>query len=57
VLLGGGLFLVLACLASLPLIAARGWVIVAIGLPSLSLSYGYTGGPFPLATSCGWKFL
>jgi len=27
----------------------RGWVMVAIGLPSLYLCYGYTGGPFPLA--------
>jgi len=27
----------------------RGWWIIAIGLPSLYLSYGYTGGPFPLA--------
>lgn len=42
-------FLVLACLLALPLIEARGWVIVAIGLPSLFLAYGYTGGPFPLA--------
>lgn len=47
---GGALiFLGLACLFSLPLIDARGWVIVAIGMPSLYLSYGYTGGPFPLA--------
>lgn len=26
-----------------------GWPIVAIGIPSLFLAYGYTGGPFPLA--------
>ena len=31
------------------LIEARGWWIAVIGLPSLYLSYGYTGGPFPLA--------
>jgi 1,4-dihydroxy-2-naphthoate polyprenyltransferase len=31
------------------LIMARGWPILAIGLPSLFLAYGYTGGPFPLA--------
>lgn len=43
------IFLVLASLLALPLIEARGWVIVAIGLPSLFLAYGYTGGPFPLA--------
>jgi 1,4-dihydroxy-2-naphthoate octaprenyltransferase len=49
VYLGAVLFLVLACLAAIPLIQARGWVIIAIGLPSLYLSYGYTGGPLPLA--------
>ena len=27
----------------------RGWPVVAIGIPSLFLAYGYTGGPFPLA--------
>lgn len=42
-------FLVIACLFSLPLIEARGWAIVVIGVPSLFLAYGYTGGPFPLA--------
>ncbi len=46
---GAFFFVLLACLISLPLVQARGWVIVAIGLPSLYLSYGYTGGPFPLA--------
>ncbi len=47
---GGALFfLFLACLASLPLIQSRGWVIIAIGLPSLYLAYGYTGGPVPLS--------
>lgn len=47
---GGALgFLVLACLAAVPLIMERGWVVVAIGVPSLYLSYGYTGGPVPLA--------
>lgn len=40
---------VLAAVASLPLIAERGWPIVLIGLVSLLLAYGYTGGPFPLA--------
>ena len=28
---------------------ARGWEIIAIGIPSLYLCYGYTGGPWPLA--------
>jgi 1,4-dihydroxy-2-naphthoate polyprenyltransferase len=27
----------------------RGWVMLVIGVPSLFLAYGYTGGPFPLA--------
>ena len=49
VYLGAFVFLVLASLASLPLIEERGWFIIAIGVPSLYLSYGYTGGPFPLA--------
>jgi 1,4-dihydroxy-2-naphthoate octaprenyltransferase len=31
------------------LFEARGWPMVAIGLPSLYLCYGYTGGPVPLA--------
>ena len=46
---GACLFLLLACLASLPLVHARGSLVIAIGLPSLYLCYGYTGGPFPLA--------
>jgi 1,4-dihydroxy-2-naphthoate polyprenyltransferase len=31
------------------LFQARGWPILWIGIPSLFLAYGYTGGPFPLA--------
>lgn len=38
-----------AALLSLPLIQARGWAIVVIGVPSLYFCYGYTGGPMPLA--------
>ncbi len=34
---------------SVPLFLARGWPIVAIGIPSLYFCYGYTGGPAPLA--------
>lgn len=41
--------LAVACLFAWPLIAARGWPILAIGLPSLYFSFGYTGGPLPLA--------
>ena len=39
----------IAVLLSLPMVAARGWPVIAIGLPSLYFAYGYTGGPFPLA--------
>jgi 1,4-dihydroxy-2-naphthoate octaprenyltransferase len=38
-----------ACAFGVPLILARGWPILAIGLPSLYFSWGYTGGPHPLA--------
>jgi len=43
------IFLGLACLCAIALIIERGWIIIAIGIPSLYLSYGYTGGPLPLA--------
>jgi len=49
VLLAAATFLVLATLLALPLLGARGWAIALIGLPSLYLCFGYTGGPFPLA--------
>lgn len=50
VVMGLGTFaLFLAAVLSWPLIQARGWPILAIGLPSLYFSFGYTGGPFPLA--------
>jgi 1,4-dihydroxy-2-naphthoate polyprenyltransferase len=42
-------FLVIAAGFGAVLVHARGWPILAIGLPSLFLAYGYTGGPFPLA--------
>ncbi len=42
-------FLGMAAVCGVLLYQARGWPIVAIGLPSLFLAYGYTGGPFPLA--------
>ena len=45
----GLLFLLLASVCGAVLILERGWPIVAIGIPSLFLAYGYTGGPFPLA--------
>ncbi len=42
-------FLLAAAAFGLPLIEAQGWVILAIGIPSLFFAYGYTGGPWPLA--------
>jgi 1,4-dihydroxy-2-naphthoate octaprenyltransferase len=42
-------FLSIALACGVFLYQARGWPIVAIGIPSLFLTYGYTGGPFPLA--------
>ncbi len=43
------IFLVIALALGVVLYEAAGWPIIAIGLPSLYLAYGYTGGPFPLA--------
>ena len=45
----GGLFLIGAVFFGMFLCMARGWPMVAIGIPSLFLAYGYTGGPVPLA--------
>lgn len=42
-------FLGIAVFFGAALYQARGWPIIAIGIPSLFLAYGYTGGPFPLA--------
>lgn len=42
-------FLVIAVIFGTFLFQERGWPILAIGIPSLFLAYGYTGGPFPLA--------
>ncbi len=42
-------FLVVAMGCGAVLYQARGWPIIAMGIPSLFLAYGYTGGPFPLA--------
>jgi len=49
VMTGAGIFLLLAVACGIVLIRAAGWPILAIGLPSMYLAYGYTGGPFPLA--------
>ena len=45
----GVFFLLLACVFGWPLILRGGWPILALGLVSCFLAYGYTGGPFPLA--------
>lgn len=49
VMTGAFVCFALAMATGIPLVIAGGWVIVAIGLLSLLLAYGYTGGPFPLA--------
>ena len=49
VLAAGVIAAFVAVLLSLPMVAARGWPVIAIGLPSLYFAYGYTGGPIPLA--------
>ncbi len=45
----GLLFLALAVVLGWPLVARGGLPIVILGLVSVFLAYGYTGGPFPLA--------
>ncbi len=49
VMAGGAVFLLLAVACGVVLIRSAGWPILAIGVPSMYLAYGYTGGPFPLA--------
>lgn len=49
VMLGGFFFLLLALGCGIPLVIRGGVPIVWIGIPSLLLAYGYTGGPYPLA--------
>ena len=46
---GAAFMLLQALVCGFLLFNARGWPIIAIGIPSLYLSYGYTGGPVPLA--------
>lgn len=46
---GAIVFCVLAAIIAIPMIVERGWLIVVIGSVSLFFSYGYTGGPLPLA--------
>ena len=49
VMTAAAVFLGLAIACGVVLYQAAGWPILAIGIPSLYLAYGYTGGPFPLA--------
>lgn len=49
VMAAGAVFLLLTFAVGVPLYLAAGWPILAIGAVSMYLSYGYTGGPFPLA--------
>ena len=49
VMISGGIFLAAATVCGLYLFQVAGWPILAIGIPSMFLAYGYTGGPFPLA--------
>lgn len=46
---GGFLCFAIAMALGIPLVVQGGWPIVVVGLVSLFLGYGYTGGPFPLA--------
>ena len=47
--IGAAFMLSQALVCGFLLLDARGWPVIAMGIPSLYLSYGYTGGPFPLA--------
>lgn len=49
VMTGGFICLAAALALGIPLVMEGGWPIVVIGVASLFLAYGYTGGPFPLA--------
>ena len=49
VFLFGHFCLLLALLAGIPLVLEGGPIFAFIGLVSMFLAYGYTGGPFPLA--------
>ena len=46
---GAAFMLLQALVCGFFLFTVRGWPIIAIGIPSVYLSYGYTGGPVPLA--------
>ena len=48
-MLAGTIAALAAAAFSVPLVLERGWPIVVIGVVSIFFSYGYTGGPMPLA--------
>ena len=48
-MIGAGLCLLTALAFGIPLVIEGGLPILIIGVVSLALAYGYTGGPFPLA--------
>lgn len=48
-MLAGAAAALAAAAFSVPLVQERGWPIIVIGVVSLFFSYGYTGGPMPLA--------
>lgn len=45
----GAVFLGMASVCGAALFLHGGWPVLAIGIPSLFLAYGYTGGPYPIA--------
>ena len=49
VMTGAVICFLVATALGVPLVMQGGWPIVAIGLVSIALAYGYTGGPYPLA--------
>ncbi|OFZ19560.1 MAG: 1,4-dihydroxy-2-naphthoate octaprenyltransferase [Bdellovibrionales bacterium RBG_16_40_8] len=49
IMVGAGVFLIMAFFSGVLLVSHGGWPIVLIGVLSLFLAYSYTGGPWPLA--------
>lgn len=49
VLISALIFTLIAVVSGVPLLMVGGWPFAALGIVSLFLAYGYTGGPFPLA--------
>ena len=49
VMIGAAICFLAATALGVPLVIHGGWPIIVIGVVSIALAYGYTGGPFPLA--------